>query len=87
MSKIGSSTKIQRLLKESSLLCHSGKFNEAKEIYQALLKLIPNHPEALGSLKIRQYGVLLLKYPEELAQTHGKIQLKNLSNKLRSVYG
>lgn len=50
MSKIGSSTKIQRLLKESSLLCHSGKFNEAKEIYQALLKLIPNHPEVLGNL-------------------------------------
>ena len=50
MSKIGSSTKIQRLLKESSKLCHSGKFNEAKEIYQALLELIPNHPEVLGNL-------------------------------------
>ena len=50
MSKIGSSTKIQRLLKESSLLCHSGKFNDAKEIYQALLELIPNHPEVLGNL-------------------------------------
>jgi tetratricopeptide (TPR) repeat protein len=50
MSKIGSSTKIQRLLKESSVLCHSGKFNEAKEIYQALLELIPNHPEVLGNL-------------------------------------
>mgnify|MGYP000191271039 CR=1 FL=1 len=50
MSKIGSSTKIQRLLKESSLLCHSGKFNQAKEIYQALLELIPNHPEVLGNL-------------------------------------
>jgi tetratricopeptide (TPR) repeat protein len=50
MSKIGSSTKIQRLLKESSSLCHSGKFNEAKEIYQALLELIPNHPEVLGNL-------------------------------------
>jgi len=50
MSKIGSSTKIQRLLKESSLLCHSGKFNEAKEIYQLLLKSIPNHPEVLGNL-------------------------------------
>ena len=50
MSKIGSSTKIQRLLKEASLLCHSGKFNEAKEIYQALLELIPNHPEVLGNL-------------------------------------
>ena len=50
MSKIGSSTKIQRLLKESSLLSHSGKFNEAKPIYQALIKLIPNHPEVLGNL-------------------------------------
>jgi tetratricopeptide (TPR) repeat protein len=50
MSKIGSSSKIQRLLKESSLLCHSGKFNEAKETYQALLKTIPNHPEVLGNL-------------------------------------
>lgn len=50
MSKIGSSTKIQRLLKEASLLCHSGKFNDAKEIYQALLELIPNHPEVLGNL-------------------------------------
>jgi tetratricopeptide (TPR) repeat protein len=50
MSKITSSLKIQRLLKESSQLCHSGKLNEAKEIYQALLKSIPNHPEVLGNL-------------------------------------
>jgi tetratricopeptide (TPR) repeat protein len=50
MSKIVSSSKIQRLLKESSLFCHSGKINEAKEIYQLLLKSIPNHPEVLGNL-------------------------------------
>jgi hypothetical protein len=43
MSKIGGSSKIQRLLKESSLLCHSGNLAEAKKIYQDLLKLIPNH--------------------------------------------
>lgn len=45
-----SAIKIQRLLKESSLLCHSGKLAEAKKIYQDLLKLIPNHPEVLGNL-------------------------------------
>jgi tetratricopeptide (TPR) repeat protein len=50
MSKIVSSSKIQRLLKESSLFCDSGKLNEAKEIYQLLLKSIPNHPEVLGNL-------------------------------------
>ena len=50
MSKIGSSTKIQRLLKESSILCHSGNLTEAKKKYQDLLKLIPNHPEVLGNL-------------------------------------
>ena len=50
MGKITSSLKIRRLLKESSQLCHSGKLNEAKEIYQALLKSIPNHPEVLGNL-------------------------------------
>jgi len=87
MSKIGGSLKIQRLLKESSLLCHWKKFNKPKEIYQALVKLISNHPELLFSLKIREYGPLLLKCPEELAQAPVKIQLKNLSNKLRSVYG
>ena len=86
MSKIRSSSKIQRLLKESSLLCHWKKLNKSKEIYQALVKLISNHPELLFSLEIREYGPLLLKYPEELAQAPVKIQLKNLSNKLRSVY-
>jgi tetratricopeptide (TPR) repeat protein len=50
MSKIGGSSKIQRLLKESSFLCHSGNLIEAKKIYQDLLKLIPNHPEVLGNL-------------------------------------
>jgi len=50
MSKIGGSSKIQRLLKESSLLCHSGNLTEAKKIYQDLLKIIPNHPEVLGNL-------------------------------------
>ena len=50
MSKIGGSSKIQRLLKESSLLCHAGKLTEAKKIYRDLIKLIPNHPEVLGNL-------------------------------------
>ncbi len=50
MSKITGSLKIQRLLKESSQLCHSGRLSEAKEIYQVLLKSIPNHPEVLGNL-------------------------------------
>ena len=50
MSKITSSLKIQRLLKESSQLCHSGRLSEAKEIYQVLLKSIPNHPEVLCNL-------------------------------------
>jgi len=82
MSKIRSSSKIQRLLKESSLLCYSEKLNKPKEICQALVKLIPSHSELLYSLKIREYGPILLKYPEELAQAPVKIQLKNLSNKL-----
>ncbi len=50
MNKIGGSSKIQRLLKDSSLLCRSGNLTEAKKIYQDLLKLIPNHPEVLGNL-------------------------------------
>jgi len=50
MSKITSSLKIQRLLKESSQLCQFGKLSEAKEIYQLLLKSIPNHPEVLANL-------------------------------------
>ena len=73
MSKIGSSTKIQRLLKESSLLCHSGKFNEAKEIYQVLLKLIPNHPEVLGNL-----GTI------ELQQGNTESGISNLTNALKT---
>jgi len=87
MSVIVSSSKIQQLFKECSLLYHWKKLNKPKEIYQALVKLISDHPEFLFSLKIRDCCTVLLKYAEELAQALVKIQLKNFSNKLRSVYG
>jgi hypothetical protein len=86
MSKIRSSSKIQRLLKDSSLLCLWKKLNKLKVIYQALVKLISNHPELLFSLNIREYNPLLLKHPEELTQVGVKIKLKNLSKQLRSSY-
>ena len=86
MYVIVSSSKIQQLFKEPSLLYHWKKLNKPKEVYQALIKLISNHSELLFSPKIGDYGPLLLKYSGELAQTHEKIQLKNLSNKLRSSY-
>ena len=73
MSKIGISSKIQRLLKESSQLCHSGNLNEAKEIYQTLLKLIPNHPEALGNL-----GTI------ELQQGNTESGISNLTKALKT---
>jgi len=57
MSKIGSSTKIQRLLKQSSQYCQSGRLEEAKLIYQDLLKSVPSHPEVLGNL-----GTIELRY-------------------------
>jgi len=50
MNKISSSLKIQRLLKQSSQYCQSGRLEEAKLIYHDLLKSIPSHPEALGNL-------------------------------------
>ena len=50
MSKIGGSSKIQRLLKETSILCRHGKIAEAKKNYLTLLDSIPNHPEVLGNL-------------------------------------
>ena len=50
MKKIISPSKIQRLLKESNLYCQTGKFNEAKLIYQELLKAIPSHPDVLTNL-------------------------------------
>jgi tetratricopeptide (TPR) repeat protein len=50
MSKIISSSKIQRLLKESSLYCNVGKLTEARNIYQDLLKIVPSHPDVLGNL-------------------------------------
>jgi tetratricopeptide (TPR) repeat protein len=68
MSKIGISSKIQRLLKESRLYCQSGRLEEAKLIYQDLLKSIPFHPEVLGNLGTielksgnTELGVKLLK--------------------------
>ncbi|CAM8443201.1 GT9_LPS_heptosyltransferase domain containing protein [Candidatus Methylopumilus universalis] len=50
MKKIISPSKIQKLLKESHLYCQAGKFNEAKLIYQELLKAIPSHPDVLTNL-------------------------------------
>ena len=50
MKKIISPSKIQKLLKESLLYCQTGKVNEAKLIYQELLKTIPSHPDVLTNL-------------------------------------
>lgn len=50
MKKIISSSKIQRLLKESSLCCSVGRFTEARHIYQDLLKIVPSHPDVLANL-------------------------------------
>lgn len=50
MSKLISSLKIQKLLKEARHLCQYKKLGEAKLIYQNLLQAIPNHPEVLGNL-------------------------------------
>lgn len=50
MNKKISPSKIQRLLKESRLYCNLGKLNEAKLIYQDLLKIIPSHPDVLANL-------------------------------------
>lgn len=50
MNKISSSSKIQRLLKESRLYCQSGRLEEAKVIYENLLNIVPSHPEVLGNL-------------------------------------
>ena len=50
MNKISSSSKIQRLLKESRLYCQSGRLEEAKVIYENLLEIVPSHPEVLGNL-------------------------------------
>ncbi len=50
MKKIISPSKIQKLLKESHLYCHTGKLNEAKLIYQDLLKVVPSHPDVLANL-------------------------------------
>ena len=86
MYVIVSSSKIQQLFKEPSLLYHWKKLNKPKEVYQALVKLISNHSELLFSQMIGDYGPILLKYQEELTQAPEKIQLKNLSNKLRSSY-
>ena len=86
MYVIVSSSKIQQLFKEPSLVSHWKKLNKPKEVYQSLVKLISNHSELLFSQKVGDCGPLLLKYPEELAQAPVKIQLKNLSNKLRSSY-
>ncbi len=50
MNKINSSSKIQRLIKECRQNCQSGKLEEAKLIYEDLLKIVPSHPEVLGNL-------------------------------------
>ena len=50
MNKISSSSKTQRLIKKSRQYCQSGRLEEAKLIYEDLLKIIPLHPEVLGNL-------------------------------------
>jgi len=50
MKKELSSLKIQQLLKQALNYCQSGNLNEAKNIYQTLLKVVPSHPDVLGNL-------------------------------------
>ncbi len=50
MNKKISPSKIQRLIKESSLFCNTGRLNEAKLIYEDLLKVVPSHPDVLANL-------------------------------------
>ena len=91
MSKITSSLKIQRLLKESSQLCHSGKLSEAKEIYQLLLKSIPNHPEVLGNLGTIEIQLgnteLGLNYLKNAIKVdfNNAVYLTNLANGLSEI--
>lgn len=57
MSKISNAHKIQKILKESQLLCQNGKIIEAKPLLQELLKSIPSHPAVLcnlGSIELQQ---------------------------------
>ena len=88
MSKIAISSKIQRLLKESRLYCQSGRLEEAKLIYQDLLKSIPFHPEVLGNLGTielksgnTELGVKLLKQSISVDPTQCNF-LSNLGNGL-----
>ena len=88
MSKIGISSKIQRLLKESRLYCQSGRLEKAKLIYQDLLKSIPFHPEVLGNLGTielksgnTELGVKLLKQSISVDPTQCNF-LSNLGNGL-----
>ena len=88
MSKIAISSKIQRLLKESKLYCQSGRLEEAKLIYQDLLKSIPFHPEVLGNLGTielksgnTELGVKLLKQSISVDPTQCNF-LSNLGNGL-----
>ena len=88
MSKIAISSKIQRLLKESRLYCQSGRLEEAKLIYQDLLKSIPLHPEVLGNLGTielksgnTELGVKLLKQSISVDPTQCNF-LSNLGNGL-----
>lgn len=88
MSKIGISSKIQRLLKESRLYCQSGRQEEAKLIYQDLLKSIPFHPEVLGNLGTielksgnTELGIELLKKSISVDPTQCNF-LNNLGNGL-----
>ena len=91
MSKITSSLKIQRLLKDSSQLCHSGKLNEAKKIYQLLLKSIPNHPEVLGNIGTielqlgnTELGLNYLKNAIKI-DFNNSVYLTNLENGLSEI--
>ena len=57
MNKISNSFKIQKILKESQLLCQNGKIDEAKPLLQGLLKSMPSHPVVLsnlGSIELQQ---------------------------------
>ena len=68
MKKITASFQVQRLLKEAKALYQRQMFNEARSIYEVLVKKIPSNPEVnahLGMIELQsgnlKYGIAFLE--------------------------
>jgi hypothetical protein len=51
---------LQRLLKDALAYCQNNQFNEGKNIYLEIIKVLPNHPEALsniGTIELQQGNI------------------------------